>query len=236
MHDLCRFVAYLVAAALFGGCAAPWPQNLPPTRYTGVITNAAHNGSPEPAANISAVRPALRGLGMFTDEVLASAVSDQQGCFVLETRSGYATTLNAVSSDDRLSASQNVGRSSVNNIVLPLKASFQYVAYQGDVDPNSPRAKQADAAMHRIATYISAHPHDRLQSLRAYTNLGVISSDELACFTAEPDWFFGRSPQVEYGWGKQAIIFPSVDRPIAFDQPSFPFGPRNHPNTHGKAR
>ena len=236
MHVLGRIFVCFVAVVLLGGCAAPWPQNLPPTRYAGVVINAACNGGPEPAVNISAVRPALRGFGMFTDEVLASTVSDQQGRFVLQTRSGYATTLNAVLADVRLSASLDVDKLSVSNLVLPLHPSFGYVAYGPGVEPESSRAKQADAAVHRLVTYISAHPHDRPRSLRVYTNLGVISSDELACFTATPSWFFGRHPQVEYGWGKQAIIFADVDQPIAFDQPSFPFGPRNRPNTHGKAR
>ena len=216
MRVLVGFLACIALAALTVGCASPWPQSMPPTRYAGTVVNASLGGSPESGATITAVRPALRRTAFASEETLGSVISDSHGCFVLQTRSGYATELRASSADNRRTGDRLTAFHSKDRVVLSLTPSLSITEYQPAANPSSKRVRGADAAIHRLLIYLSAHPQTPLRSLRAYASEDVISAEQFAFITQEPNLFLGWSPEVKYFWGKYRFVFLSADAPIAF--------------------
>lgn len=103
--SLCAFsaVSLCFAADLFlAGCASPWPETLPSTRYIGTVTNAVLGNQPVPGAVVTASRPGLRGISPagIVSETLGRTTCDSRGHFRLETRTGYATDVAAAQRTD----------------------------------------------------------------------------------------------------------------------------------------
>ena len=229
MRHLLRLVLNLLVSCLTCSCASSWPQDMPPTRYTGAVVNRSLDGQPVPGATVIAQRRSGRGIGLFSPETLASTTADPQGRFVLLTQSGYAQELRASSPDHRLIGIISAPHRSADNIIIKAEPQLYVSSYHRGVDPSSARVRLADAAVRQLIGYLSAHPEEPRQSLRGYAKRGVISDEQLASFTQAPDLFFGPTPQVDYVWGTQALSFPDVDAPMGFRDAPAPDNPFPRP-------
>ena len=108
MRHVSSLVLCLSAVCLVTGCTVPWPQDMPPTRYTGTVASVPRGGQPVPSAVVTAQRSSVKaGIGLFGDETIGRATADSQGHFVLVTRGGYAEELHASSADYRLGGTRN---------------------------------------------------------------------------------------------------------------------------------
>ena len=228
MRHLSSLILCLSIVCLVTGCTVPWPQNMPPTRYTGMVVNLPRGGQSVPNAIVTAQRSSVKtGIGLFSDETIGRATADSQGRFVLVTRGGYAEELHASSADYRLGGTRNAPHRSADDIVLKATPQLSTIVYHRGVDPSSPRIRAADASIRQLIAYLSAHPDEPRYSLRTYASRGIITDEQLAAFTQAPDLFFGPEPEVDYVWGTQALSFPSVDAPVGFHTtPSLRFAPR----------
>lgn len=205
--------ASLVCAALFAGCASPWPD-LPPREYSGLVVNASLN-RPEPNATVSASRPGLQGIALYptVTEEIGATTTDAEGSFRLKTKTGYATELHAESADQRLSG--KVRLSDDQRVVLQIQPRLGCIAYRG-IHPNSDTAKISEAAVKSIIADISAHPSAPVRSLRNYAEKGVITQEQLDVFVAHPELFLGPTPGVQYEWGDSVLVFHGATTPVSF--------------------
>lgn len=201
------------------GCTQRWPDNLPARTYTGTAINGPLD-APAAGAEIHAIRPTFqrRGLipGLVRDEdEIGHATADAKGRFTLRTTKGFATALGVTTSDGHLLGGQAVEQEqSASFRLVADQPAFGPVEYGQWVDPNLPGFKMTGPAVQQIIRYVAQHPHEPMHALEDYAKRGTISPAALVAFTGNAGFFFGPSPRVKYGWGKDVLVFPDAGKPI----------------------
>jgi|GEM_PF-2690753 len=185
-----------------------------PRTYRGSVVSTV-TGQPLANALVRAQRPGLRGITLFPvgHKIIGTATTDRAGRFVLRTSGGYATLLLASSSDQRQGGTAPPSRR-LSGTTLSVSPALRCISYRS-IHPDSPEARQADAAIRSIMDEITRE-NGKTGSLAFYRERGIITPAQFALFENHPHLFFGQDPEITYEWGPMVFLIRDAHSPLRF--------------------
>jgi hypothetical protein len=210
-------IAAIVFSGLLAGCAVPWPD-APPKTYEGIVINYASR-QPLPDVKVVGWRAKYRIVytyGSMPEEIIGTAVTDQNGHFVLTTSGGYLGRF-AIDGLPGYEVNEGAAHSPRTGLVL-----YAYPVLE--VDNRAPATDDTNQPVNAVNQMIVAiiAEHDRnpatpYQSINAYLARGVITQNELDMLVARPDLFEYPNNLVRFEWARREFIYSDLATPIQFE-------------------